>query len=783
MVDLNNNSKWENDVYIKQSGDAVKKTHEALANRTEYLKENLEALTEEVKNSVSANALQENLINTSDDKLGDAMIGVKQPFAGAVARTQHDKNTEQLSSADFGALGDGTSNETEIFLLIDSVAANRTIDLLGKTYLVNKMPTKAHYFNGYFLINGTLKKATYKTLIKAWDHEAKISGPGNGLIAIGTNTAKNLPSDQIGHIADNIAMGRDALGAATQSNMNIAIGAQTMSKNTPGAANIAIGSWALTNITGDPSKVSNTTGSRNIAIGALSLHFLEKGYRNVCIGRDAGHSLVDQHDNTSVGYGSLSHGHCTMFVDGKITNQQIPVGGNGNSALGSQAGAYNAENYNVFVGHQAAKYSKNLYASVFVGAGAAGTVQKNTSINGRIISQVESIGTYIQIDTDIIITMPSHNVIVGNYVTLRFTSGEIYNNTNENVCMKVSSIDGNSFTVVSPVKLSTRGEVILVNYETDVIDDAANSKFITVVGRGAALSAQQIYNNNTIIGGYSTYSAIAIKEGNTVIGSQGARNAIEIGAHNVILGTNAGAKSTSIGTQNTVVGGYAGEKMVGNGNALFGYSSGGALTTGDSNTLIGRDAGYRMVTGETMKTANNVTCIGAYSCVSGSNQIQLGNSETTPYAYQPLQLRSDIRDTTDIRDSDLGIDFILGLRPVRGKWNIREDYLEKNEVQVGISKNGQPIYETRIKFNKTDYLAKTKKRTRDHEWFIAQEVETLCKKMGVDFSGLHHSSVNGGSDVYSLGYDSFIPPIVKAIQDCWNKITILENRIEKLESK
>ncbi len=25
MVDLNNNSKWENDVYIKQSGDAVKK--------------------------------------------------------------------------------------------------------------------------------------------------------------------------------------------------------------------------------------------------------------------------------------------------------------------------------------------------------------------------------------------------------------------------------------------------------------------------------------------------------------------------------------------------------------------------------------------------------------------------------------------------------------------------------------------------------------------------------------------------------------------------------------
>ncbi|MBW5406788.1 hypothetical protein FNH25_08055 [Morganella morganii] len=38
---------------------------------------------------------------------GDSLVAVKQTFAGAVARTQHDKNTDILSVKDFGAIGDG----------------------------------------------------------------------------------------------------------------------------------------------------------------------------------------------------------------------------------------------------------------------------------------------------------------------------------------------------------------------------------------------------------------------------------------------------------------------------------------------------------------------------------------------------------------------------------------------------------------------------------------------------------------------------------------------------
>ncbi|MGE4781395.1 hypothetical protein [Yersinia enterocolitica] len=47
---------------------------------------------------------------SSADGKGDALIGVKQPFTGAVGRTQHDKNQDLISTADFGiGAGDATA--------------------------------------------------------------------------------------------------------------------------------------------------------------------------------------------------------------------------------------------------------------------------------------------------------------------------------------------------------------------------------------------------------------------------------------------------------------------------------------------------------------------------------------------------------------------------------------------------------------------------------------------------------------------------------------------------
>lgn len=70
---------------------------------------------------------------------GDALVAVKQPFTGAEARTQHDKNQDIVTFEDFGAVGDGITDDTAaIQKAIDSGARYITSsDGPLKTYIIN----------------------------------------------------------------------------------------------------------------------------------------------------------------------------------------------------------------------------------------------------------------------------------------------------------------------------------------------------------------------------------------------------------------------------------------------------------------------------------------------------------------------------------------------------------------------------------------------------------------------------------------------------------------------
>jgi len=65
-----------------------------------------------VQPDAAANLLRADLANTADIALGDALIGVKQPFTNTVARTQHQKNADFKSVKDWGATGDGVTDDT-----------------------------------------------------------------------------------------------------------------------------------------------------------------------------------------------------------------------------------------------------------------------------------------------------------------------------------------------------------------------------------------------------------------------------------------------------------------------------------------------------------------------------------------------------------------------------------------------------------------------------------------------------------------------------------------------
>jgi hypothetical protein len=173
---------------------------------------------------------------------------------------------------------------------------------------------------------------------------------------------------------------------------------------------------------------------------------------------------------------------------------------------------------------------------------------------------------------------------------------------------------------------------------------------------------------------------------------------------------------------------------IGDNNSAFGVEALKQNTDGNSNTALGVLALYNLT------NYSNATGLGYNAQVTGSNQVQLGNSSTTVYAYGAVQNRSDARDKYDVRDTRLGLDFINALRPVDFRYDYREDY--PDWVSDG-----------------------SRRRPGLHHGLIAQEVRTVLDRTGVEFGGYRDIAAEGGKDVQTIGYTELIGPMIRAIQE------------------
>jgi len=318
---------------------------------------------------------------------------------------------------------------------------------------------------------------------------------------------------------------------------------------------------------------------------------------------------------------------------------------------------------------------------------------------------------------------------------------------------------------------------------------SSTGNFNTMVGYGAGGNGANT-SSNTFIGylsGYNIGSTGNVAVGHAAMQGGGGNSAVSnvgvgfqallsitTGGQNVAIG-NASGDAISTGYWNTCLGSIAGSNInVGSANTLVGFTSGSGITSGSTNSALG-DSAY--LSGN----YNNSTCLGYNAQVDASNQVQLGDSNTTTYVYGSVANRaSDIRDKADVQDTNLGMNFIMQLRPRMYRWDYREDYRTKPPVRPNAAEyeGREEQYAADFAQWNTDYANwqeankignlthdGTHKRNRFHQGLIAQEVKQTMDAMGVDFGGYQDFKVKGGDDRLTLVYEELIPPLIKAIQE------------------
>jgi hypothetical protein len=331
--------------------------------------------------------------------------------------------------------------------------------------------------------------------------------------------------------------------------------------------------------------------------------------------------------------------------------------------------------------------------------------------------------------------------------------------------------------------------VLNVAVGSDAMRDNSSGSYCVAVGR-AALTENTIGNNNTAVGNGSLASNTT-GQSNTAIGWI------------ALLNNTTGNSNTATGASSLM------SNTTGLANTAIGINSLLANTNGNQNCAIGSGALFNNTTGS-LNTAcgdeallsntnfSNVSGFGSDANVTGSNQIQLGDSATTTYAYGAVQNRSDIRDKADVRDTELGLEFVNALRPVDFKLDMREDYrpeapasvikpteLKDDATEEEKAKYAQELaaynaYKVELdKWLEDVKLANithdgSKKRNRFHHGLIAQEVKAVLDAKGIDFGGFQDHSIKGGDDVLSIGYVELIAPMLKAIQELSAKVAELE---------
>lgn len=227
---------------------------------------------------------------------------------------------------------------------------------------------------------------------------------------------------------------------------------------------------------------------------------------------------------------------------------------------------------------------------------------------------------------------------------------------------------------------------------------------------------------------------------------------ITSGSNNLAIGNEALANLT-IGNSNVAIGSKSLYNNIdGDSNTCIGYEA-GMDVNGDNNVVIGRLADT------SAPNSSNEIVIGYNAVGIGSNVAVIGNDNVTKlYAAhdggaviyaQGIVHTSDSRIKANVNDLNGGLDFINSLRPVTYTKVMPKDY--PDEIRNKMYPKGVPR-----EISEQECCER-------QIGLIAQEVNNNKNLLGEDITNIVNYNIDTG--LYSLSYDKFVVPLIKAIQE------------------
>ncbi len=443
------------------------------------------------------------------------------------------------------------------------------------------------------------------------------SGQATGSLKLLTNNMTSIGSTAAADASGNniTAIGYQALSLASGTD-NTGVGYQTMTQATTGAYNTAIGHHA---------GLYMTTASHNTLAGSQAGAFNQTGDFVTAAGFQASlQNLAPA--NTALGYQALLGNSSGLY----------------NTAIGYVAlQANTVGNFNTAVGSEALVALNGTYsAATCTGLGAAATATDTAT--GHCYYKIATAVTWA--------SARSACQANGDYLAVITSAAEqaIVQSANGGS----NSWIGASDSPAGEWRWQTGEMSGLQFWQGDNTGVATNGMYTNWDGSQPSTLSKCVRVSSTN-GRWSWNNCGAS------LGYMCEREPSYASSYNTAIGTGA-LRNSADGNRNTAVGYQALMRNVtGSDNTAAGYQALYFNQTGSQNTAIGYGAG------PLIGNANNTVALGNGAEITASNTIRVGNTSITAITGQvAFSAPSDARLKKDIAPSDLGLDFIMGLKPV-----------------------------------------------------------------------------------------------------------------------